>query len=149
MTLRLWWTGLRTSDSLDASRFSRENQESRELRNQDSRREWKQRGYSQIDRIDYYGVLSPVVKHTSILLILSIFAIQDLELEKTFSHGNLNEMIYITQHNGFYFFLKSDLESNVCLLKKSLYILKQSLRQWYKWFDDFYDEPWLLNEQVR
>ena len=97
------------------------------------------KGYSQIEGIDYHEVFSPVVKHTSIRVILAIVAIQDLELEQldvktAFLHGNLDETIYMTQPEGF---VKKGLESKACLLKKSLYGLKQSPRQWYKRFDDF------------
>jgi hypothetical protein len=51
-----------------------------------------------------------------------------------FLHGNLVEWIYIAQPQGFLDFEK---ENYVCLLKKSLYGLKQSPRQWYKRFDAF------------
>jgi Reverse transcriptase (RNA-dependent DNA polymerase) len=51
-----------------------------------------------------------------------------------FLHGNLEEQIYMMQPEGFKIVGKED---HVCLLKKSLYCLKQSPRQWYKKFDSF------------
>ncbi|GAB2293301.1 hypothetical protein Dimus_038259 [Dionaea muscipula] len=61
----------------------------------------------------------------------------DLELEQldaktVFLHGKLEEKIYMRQPEGFVIEGKED---HVCLLKKLLYSLKQSLRQWYKRFD--------------
>ncbi|MCI44121.1 reverse transcriptase-like protein, partial [Trifolium medium] len=61
----------------------------------------------------------------------------DLELEhmdvKTaFIHGELEETIYMQQPDGFV-----EDNSKVCILKKSLYGLKQSPRQWYRRFDEF------------
>lgn len=44
------------------------------------------------------------------------------------------EIIYMKQSEGFEVPSKED---HVCLLKKSLYRLKQSPRQWSKWFDAF------------
>ncbi|KAG8482610.1 hypothetical protein CXB51_024194 [Gossypium anomalum] len=96
-------------------------------------------GYSQIPRVDFTDVFSPVVKHSSIRALLGIVAMHDLELEQldvktTFLHRELEEDIYMQQPEGF---TVSEKEDNVCLLKKSLYSLKQPPRQWYKRFDSF------------
>ncbi|GJV45254.1 retrovirus-related pol polyprotein from transposon TNT 1-94 [Tanacetum coccineum] len=81
-------------------------------------------------------VFSPVVRHTSIRVILSLIGCEDYELEQldvkmVFFHGNLEETIYMRQPPGF----EEGTGNKVCLLKKSLYGLKQSPRQWYKRFD--------------
>ena len=55
-------------------------------------------------------------------------------MKMTFLHGNLEEEIYMQQPEGF---KEPDKQKLVCRLKKSLYGLKQSLRQWYMRFDAF------------
>ncbi|KAG8471605.1 hypothetical protein CXB51_036639 [Gossypium anomalum] len=97
------------------------------------------KGYSQVPGVDFTDVFSPVVKHSSIRVLLGIVAMHDLELEQldvktAFLHGELEEEIYMQQPEGF---TVSEKEDYVCLLKKSLYGLKQSPRQWYKRFDSF------------
>ena len=97
------------------------------------------KGYSQRHEIDYDEVFSPVVRHTSIRVVLSLVAHQNLELEQldvktAFLHGNLEEEIFMEQPEGF---KKPGTENLVCKLKKSLYGLKQSPRQWYKRFDSY------------
>ncbi|KAG8497142.1 hypothetical protein CXB51_008390 [Gossypium anomalum] len=97
------------------------------------------KGYSQIPGVDFTDVFSPVVKHSSIRALLGIVAMYDLELEQldvktAFLHGELEEDIYMQQPEGFIVLEKEDY---VCLLKKSLYDLKQSPRLWYKRFDSF------------
>ena len=97
------------------------------------------KGFSQKKGIDYDEVFSPVVKHTSIRVLLAMVALFDMELEQldvktAFLHGELEETIYMTQPEGH--FVKGK-EDYVCKLKKSLYGLKQSPRQWYKRFDKF------------
>ncbi|RVW97586.1 Retrovirus-related Pol polyprotein from transposon TNT 1-94 [Vitis vinifera] len=51
-----------------------------------------------------------------------------------FLHGELEEEIFMQQPKGF---IVKGKENQVCLLKRSLYGLKQSPRQWYKRFDKF------------
>lgn len=97
------------------------------------------KGYSQRKGIDYDEVFSPVVRHTSIRILLALVASYDLELEQldvktAFLHGDLEEVIYMEQPEGF---KQPETEELVCKLKKSLYGLKQSPRQWYKRFDSF------------
>ncbi|KAH9659027.1 hypothetical protein KPL70_023708 [Citrus sinensis] len=97
------------------------------------------KGYAQKEGIDYNEVFSPVVKHSSIRILLAMVAQFDLELvqldvKTAFLHGNLEEEIYMTQPDGHKVAGK---ENWVCKLTKSLYGLKQSPRQWYKRFDQF------------
>lgn len=97
------------------------------------------RGIHQKEGVDYNEIFSPVVRHTSIRVLLAMVAHQNLELEQldvktAFLHGELEEVIYMTQPDGFQVPGK---ENYVCKLKKSLYGLKQSPRQWYKRFDSY------------
>ncbi|KAL9256969.1 Retrovirus-related Pol polyprotein from transposon TNT 1-94-like protein [Drosera capensis] len=97
------------------------------------------KGFTQKEGVDYNEIFSPVVRHTSIRVLLTLVAHQNLKLEQldvktAFLHGNLKEEIYMRQPEGFSIEGKEDY---VCRLHKSLYGLKQSPRQWYKKFDSF------------
>ena len=97
------------------------------------------KGFGQKKGIDFDEIFSPVVKLSSIRIILGLATNQDLEIEQldvktAFLHGDLEEEIYMQQPEGFEDKRKEDL---VCKLKKSLYGLKQAPRQWYKKFDSF------------
>jgi hypothetical protein len=102
------------------------------------------KGFAQKKGIDFDEIFSPVVKMTSIRTILSLVVVEDLHLEQldvktTFLHGDLEEEIYMQQPHGYEVKGKENL---VCRLKKRLYGLKQSPRQWYLKFDR------LMTEQV-
>ena len=97
------------------------------------------KGHAQREGIDYDEVFSPVVKHSLIRILLTLAAQYELELDQldmktSFLHGDLDEEIYMSQPMGFKI---AEKENMVCKLKKSLYGLKQSLRQWYKHIDSF------------
>ena len=79
------------------------------------------KGFSQVEGIDYHDIFSPVVKHSSIRLLLGCTTMFDFELDKldvktTFLRGTLDEVIYMHKQLGF---VKRGDEDKVCLLLKS------------------------------
>ncbi len=97
----------------------------------------------QIYGIDYKETYAPVVTLTTVRTILAVVAHLDLELEQmdvvtAFLNGDLKEDIFMAVPEG----LKSKTTSGkLCKLRKSLYGLKQSTRQWYAKMHQF-----LVNE---
>uniref|UniRef100_A0A803QIQ0 Reverse transcriptase Ty1/copia-type domain-containing protein n=1 Tax=Cannabis sativa TaxID=3483 RepID=A0A803QIQ0_CANSA len=84
------------------------------------------KGFTQREGVYYTEIFSPVVKHTSIILILALTAMNDLELEQMdvktpFLHGELEEEILMQQPEDY---VEKGKEDHVCLLKRSLYGLK-------------------------
>ena len=97
------------------------------------------KGYAQKEGIDFNEIFSPVVRLTTIRVVLAMCAALDLHLEQldvktAFLHGELEEEIYMLQPEGF---KEQGKENLVCRLTKSLYGLKQAPRCWYKRFDSF------------
>lgn len=89
------------------------------------------RGFSQKYGEDYDETFAPVVRQTTLRTLLSIaakekLAVHHFDVETAFLHGELNETIYMKQPTGF---IEGDF-SKVCLLKKSIYGLKQAARVW-------------------
>ncbi|KAH9740957.1 hypothetical protein KPL70_002426 [Citrus sinensis] len=97
------------------------------------------KGYAQKEGIDFNEIFSPVVRLTTIRIVLAMCATFDIHLEQldvktAFLHGELEEEIYMLQLEGS---AETGKENLVCRLNKSLYGLKQALRCWYKRFDSF------------
>ena len=97
------------------------------------------KGFQQKKGTDYSNIFSPVVKMSTIKLVLGMVAPENLHLEqldvkRAFLHGDLEEDIYMIQLEGF---IIQGQENLVCKLRKRLYGLKQAPRQWYKKFDSF------------
>ncbi|GJS08988.1 retrotransposon protein, putative, ty1-copia subclass [Tanacetum coccineum] len=59
------------------------------------------------------------------------YELEQLDVKTVFLHGNLEEVVYTREPPGY------EQGNMVCLLKKSLYGLKQSPRQWYRRFDEY------------
>lgn len=84
------------------------------------------KGCSQRAGIDYKETFSPVVRYSSIRLLMSLAVEFDLKIEQmdavtAFLQGDIDEVIYMRQPEQF-----DDFTGRVC----SLYGLKQASRQW-------------------
>jgi len=63
------------------------------------------KSYAQREGIDYNEVFSPVMKHSSILILLALVAqygyeLDQLDVKTAFLHGDLEEEIYMTYPVG-------------------------------------------------
>ena len=90
------------------------------------------KGYVQQHGVDFDEVFAPVARLETIRLLVSIAAmngweVHHLDVKTTFLHGELNEIVYVTQPEGFE--VKGS-EKKVYKLHKALYGLKQAPRAW-------------------
>jgi hypothetical protein len=93
------------------------------------------KGFQQVHGIDYDETFAPVEKMHSIRLALSIpttkgWEVHQMYVKNAFLHGDISKEIYMDHPQRF----MQD-SSLVCLLKNSLYGLKQALRAWYAKMD--------------
>ncbi|GJS17782.1 retrotransposon protein, putative, ty1-copia subclass [Tanacetum coccineum] len=90
------------------------------------------KGYTQTPGID------PVADIRAIRILIAIAAYYDYEIwqmdvKTAFLNGYLNEEVYMEHLEGF---VNKKYPNRVCKLKRSIYGLKQTSRQWNKRFDD-------------
>ncbi|KAG8471832.1 hypothetical protein CXB51_036626 [Gossypium anomalum] len=90
--------------------------------------------------IDFHETFSPVVKPTTIRVVLTLavkfgWHLRQLDIDNAFLNGDLSEEIYMVQPPGFE--QKCGDQTLVCKLKKALYGLKQALRAWFSKLRDF------------
>lgn len=107
------------------------------------------KGYSQVPGRDFKETFSPVIKLKSIRLLLALavemdFKIHQMDITAAYLNGTLKEDIYMYQPEGC---KEKGKEHLVCHLKRSLYGLKQSGREWNKCFDSFLKDFGLLRSK--
>ena len=90
------------------------------------------KGYVQRHGIDYDEVFAPVARIETICLLVSLAAangweVHHLDVKTAFLHGELKEVVYVTQQEGFE---KKGCERKVYKLNKALYGLRQAPRAW-------------------
>ncbi|KAJ8725064.1 hypothetical protein PYW07_016022 [Mythimna separata] len=90
------------------------------------------KGYSQKPGEDYFETFAPVVKMSSIRLLLALtveknLSVHHIDVTTAFLNGDLCEEIYMEQPQSF---VQEGSEGKVCKLKKAIYGLKQAARCW-------------------
>jgi histone deacetylase 1/2 len=91
------------------------------------------KGFKQRHDIDYDDTYSPVIKPTTIRVILSLTMMQgwhmrQLDVDNAFLHGYLEDEVYMVQPLGY---VDKSFPTHLCKLEKSLYGLKQAPRAWF------------------
>jgi hypothetical protein len=95
---------------------------------------WVARGFSQRKDIDYTEIFSPVIKYSSLRLLLSLANTLDLDcygldVSNAFARATVTERLYVDQPTGFE---ARDPQNRkyVCRLNTALYGTKQAARLW-------------------
>ena len=91
------------------------------------------KGFKQKYLFDYDETFSPVIKITTVRILLSLAIIQkwfihQLDVSNAFLRGELQETIFMEQPPGF---INKCFPHHVCQLMKSLYGLKQAPGEWF------------------
>ncbi|KAJ9552201.1 hypothetical protein OSB04_016246 [Centaurea solstitialis] len=91
------------------------------------------KGFTQRPGIDYLETFSPVLKHATLRVVLSLavsqgWVLRQLDINNAFLQGTLNEDVYMAQPPGF---VDPAFPNHVCKLNKAIYGLKQASRAWY------------------
>jgi hypothetical protein len=90
------------------------------------------KGFTQKEGIDYTKIFLSISQKDSFRIVMALVAHYDLELYQmdvkiVFLNDDLQESVYMAQLEGFAI---EGMEHIGCRLKKSIYELKQALRQW-------------------
>ncbi|CAH2083465.1 unnamed protein product [Euphydryas editha] len=97
------------------------------------------KGFTQMAGIDYKETFSPVLRYSTLRLLFALSVnynldITHLDVTTAFLNGHLSETVYMCLPDNL---VCTNKENKVLKLKKAIYGLKQSAREWYRRVDDY------------
>ncbi|XP_019173195.1 PREDICTED: uncharacterized protein LOC109168598 [Ipomoea nil] len=97
------------------------------------------KGFNQVVGEDFFDTFSPVVKPTTVYLLLALavsrgWTIRQLDVHNAFLNGHLAKTVYMRQPPGY---VDEQFPTHVCILQRSLYGLKQAPRAWFRRLHDY------------
>ena len=109
------------------------------------------KGYSQTEGIDYHETFAPTANLTSVRTLMQVAVQNDLivhqmDVKTAYLHAPIDEEIFLEQPQGFENISETG-ENLVYKLKKSIYGLKQSGRNWYKLLNDHLEENYFVRNE--
>lgn len=105
------------------------------------------KGFHQQQGVDYMDTFSPVIKATTIRIVLGLavsrdWPVRQIDVNTAFLQGHLNEEVFMAQPPGF---VDPNHPTHVCRLRKAIYGLKQAPRAWYSELRSFLISSGLQN----
>ncbi|KAH9799567.1 retrovirus-related pol polyprotein from transposon RE2 [Citrus sinensis] len=102
------------------------------------------KGFHQVHGIDYTETFSPVVKASTVRVVLSIavmnnWILRQIDVNNAFLNGILDQEVYMAQPEGF---VNSQKPQHICKLRKAIYGLKQAPRAWFARFRTAMTSQW-------
>ena len=97
------------------------------------------KGYTQVLGLDYTDTFSPIIKATTVHVVLSLdvtnkWSLRQLDVKNAFLNGHLTKHVYMEQPLGY---IDPRFPNHFYQLKKALYGLKQAPRAWFQRFSFF------------
>lgn len=96
-------------------------------------------GFTQVPGSDFHHTFSPIVKATTVRVILALFVhhkwpLHQLDVKNAFLNGVLSKPVFMSQPPGF---VDPRYPDHVCQLKKALYGLRQAPLAWFQRFNSY------------
>uniref|UniRef100_A0A2N9I3B6 Uncharacterized protein n=1 Tax=Fagus sylvatica TaxID=28930 RepID=A0A2N9I3B6_FAGSY len=91
------------------------------------------KGFHQQSGVDYDKIYSPVIKPTTVRIVLSIaissgWSLRQINIQNAFLHGTLSEEVFMSQPPGYQHPIYPN---HVCKLQRAIYGLKQAPQAWF------------------